>query len=823
MTHANTLNGPVIVGRQTFDGLGRQRTVQTGPRTTQFHYRPGQLPPAANTLTDGTRVEFSYEPQLDNQLLSIEVPGETTQRITYDPLHAQPLSSSGGVGRQQWQYTRSGHPESDTWTVDGQAYTTHWRHSLNGMALGFDDAQGITHERQYDAFGRLHQLNVGTLQTDFSYDDFSRLTRTTTVDASGARQLVKQLTYDALGREHTCSFETTVGTAVRTVTQTLEYSALDQLVSRTWVDGERTGEETFAYDPRGRLIQHTANRVAAPADPFGNRIVRQAFTLNALDGYEKVVSEFVDGTQDEAVFSYANDDPTQVVHITHTHPSWPQQVTLSYDACGQVIQDSLGRRLTWDAHGRLKGVSHQGKTCQYAYDPNGNLTDRTLDGTLTRSFFSAGQMTHEQRGEESLTLMADGASLFALTRLADGVRQTLLLGTDAQGSVRLEHDSELRTHTYTAHGATTQGQSRHPFGFAGERVDELTGWSIPGGYRPYDPILMCFLSPDNESPFARGGLNAYAYCGGDPINRVDPDGHSWLTWLVGGAGLVLGAGAMIASFGAAAPAIAGLYAVGVSALTASGAIAIGAASLSAVSLGTGVASMILQATGTDDKAAGILGWVSLGTGLVGAGLEIGSAAAARLSSRAGSAPGRAASRTLGQVNRPQQVKRLGDADILFERHTGTSDVAFVERLWGKEHAAFVTHGSPFGQLMNASGKADSAANIAADLIAPRLTAMAYPADQKIVLLACWAGRTGAAQQVANTLRRPVEAYSSKISLLSATTLQLPMRITGKLHHGATTAPVTRISSFKRFFANKVGPFSDAPGFKLAPSKMYYPH
>ncbi|MFC9753074.1 RHS repeat-associated core domain-containing protein [Streptomyces sp. NPDC056921] len=37
--------------------------------------------------------------------------------------------------------------------------------------------------------------------------------------------------------------------------------------------------------------------------------------------------------------------------------------------------------------------------------------------------------------------------------------------------------------------------------------------------------LARFHSPDSLSPFGDAGLNAYAYCLGDPINRVDPTGH----------------------------------------------------------------------------------------------------------------------------------------------------------------------------------------------------------------------------------------------------------------------------------------------------------
>lgn len=36
---------------------------------------------------------------------------------------------------------------------------------------------------------------------------------------------------------------------------------------------------------------------------------------------------------------------------------------------------------------------------------------------------------------------------------------------------------------------------------------------------------MRFNSPDSLSPFGKGGLNAYVYCEGDPINRDDASGH----------------------------------------------------------------------------------------------------------------------------------------------------------------------------------------------------------------------------------------------------------------------------------------------------------
>jgi RHS repeat-associated protein len=61
--------------------------------------------------------------------------------------------------------------------------------------------------------------------------------------------------------------------------------------------------------------------------------------------------------------------------------------------------------------------------------------------------------------------------------------------------------------------------------FNGERPDPLTGhYHLGNGYRQFNPVLMRFNSPDSLSPFSDGGKNAYAYCGGDPVNRSDPNG-----------------------------------------------------------------------------------------------------------------------------------------------------------------------------------------------------------------------------------------------------------------------------------------------------------
>lgn len=109
---------------------------------------------------------------------------------------------------------------------------------------------------------------------------------------------------------------------------------------------------------------------------------------------------------------------------------------------------------------------------------------------------------------------------------------TILLAADDKHSILAEvAANQTRSIAYSAYGQQAAQQAiTTRLGFNGELREARLGWYFLGkGYRVYNPILMRFHSPDSLSPFGRGGLNAYMYCAGDPVNFSDPTGHiGWL-------------------------------------------------------------------------------------------------------------------------------------------------------------------------------------------------------------------------------------------------------------------------------------------------------
>lgn len=211
-------------------------------------------------------------------------------------------------------------------------------------------------------------------------------------------------------------------------------------------------------------------------------------------------------------------------------------------------------------------MRQQGSLINYRYDALDRLIGvAPRDASASTYIYREGQIATQLTEDGHHSRVQIGHHLLAQTsRVGDTVVNTLL-GTDRQRSVlQGVTGNDIQHRAYSPYGELCYeaGAANLP-GFNGEQPDPLTGCYLLGnGYRAYNPVLMRFHSPDSLSPFESGGINPYAYCMGDPVNRSDPTGHfSWKSLLsiaIAAASIAISVGTLGSGIPLASPLILGL-------------------------------------------------------------------------------------------------------------------------------------------------------------------------------------------------------------------------------------------------------------------------
>ncbi|WCM52323.1 RHS repeat-associated core domain-containing protein [Pseudomonas sp. WJP1] len=171
--------------------------------------------------------------------------------------------------------------------------------------------------------------------------------------------------------------------------------------------------------------------------------------------------------------------------------------------------------------------------CRYRYDPLDRATDWAPDQQASiQRFYCKSRLATEIQGAAKYSFLQHDDQVLAQRQQMGDKVDTALLAIDQQHSV-LNALNATQPHplAYSPYGHRPLGNGLLSLlGFNGERPDPVTGhYHLGNGYRQFNPMLMRFNSPDSWSPFGKGGLNAYMYCGADPVNRSDPSGHSLLS------------------------------------------------------------------------------------------------------------------------------------------------------------------------------------------------------------------------------------------------------------------------------------------------------
>ncbi|OJZ79988.1 hypothetical protein ASPFODRAFT_212975 [Aspergillus luchuensis CBS 106.47] len=518
------------LGGQSFDGLDRLTQRTFGGRSLKQSYQ-GSSPEPTQISTDKGDFNLTYEPGLGQSLSTVRS-HDRNESYEYDPKTGVAIQLKGSSSTEDRQYFPSGLLKSEALDLsEGTiSLSTKSTYSMAGKLLEYTDVHGKEYQNTYDDAGRPNFLKVGSLTVSYSYDSANRLSEATVQDPAHDSSLTTSLIYDEFGRE----IERTVLQGKKQVSRlTQSYSETSLIVTRKLEDdSEVVRNESFAYDEHNRLIKYACDGNQPPKDENGHEIQTQEFTFDDCDNITSVTTGFQDGSQNTATYSYSDSDPTQLSRIANSHPDLTPLIKLAYDANGCLTQDEKGRTLEYDSGGRLKSVkdSRGNLVSQYSYDAAGRLISQSIPNQPEAFlFYRRDKLVSVMTGDRQVSYISDGHEYWGQSTQNGDTTETQLWASDGHGSVLNWFDTtqpdQVYQQQYTPYGFSSPG-SASSIGFNGQWRDPVTGWyHLGNGYRVYNPVLMRYHTPDPGSPFATGEINGYAYCLGDPINRIDPSGQ----------------------------------------------------------------------------------------------------------------------------------------------------------------------------------------------------------------------------------------------------------------------------------------------------------
>ena len=217
-------------------------------------------------------------------------------------------------------------------------------------------------------------------------------------------------------------------------------------------------------------------------------------------------------------------------------------VDYGYDSEGQRVSKTVNG-VEYDYYyvgGKLMVEHCPSYTLFYSYDANGNLY--AIKKQFSNSSYEYYYAVCNSRGDV-LALYNEGGNLECkyyydswgkLISVADHNGNSIT----AQNHIAIQNSIRYRGYVYDTETGLYYLNSRY-----------------------YDPATCRFINADNQIAlgYDLSGVNLYAYCGSNPISRIDPTGEKWWHWAIGAAivgacavATVVTAGGFVAAAGAVA-------------------------------------------------------------------------------------------------------------------------------------------------------------------------------------------------------------------------------------------------------------------------------
>jgi RHS repeat-associated protein len=481
----------------TYNALGdltQQVSPDTGS-TANTYDSGGNLA----TTTDARSKTGTYVYDALNRVTSVTYPDQSIS-YTYD-------SGTNQKGRLTQVTDASG--------------STSWSYDTHGRVLSRQQSMGVTKTLgyAYDSFGRLQTLTLpsGNAVT-YGYTDG----KITSLTLNGSTTILSNVLYQPFGptRGWTWGNSTlaireydTDGKVTEVDSAGLKAYSYDDAFRMTGITDAANSSlsQTYGYDLLGRLTSATGTSLNQgwTYDANGNRLTQTG----------SAASTYTVGSTSNRLSSV----------------SGALSRSYSYDNSGNTTSDGTAA-FTYNDAGRMVSATKASVTATYALNALGQRVKKTTSGSSTYFVYdeaghavgeydNAGNLIQETVwfGETPVaTVRPNGAGVNLFYVHTDHLNSPRRISRPSDNAVVWRWDSD-------PFGTTTANQDpdgdSNPFAyglrFPGQYFDAETGLHY-NYFRDYDPQVSRYVESDPIG--LRGGLNTYAYVGGNAVSRIDPSG-----------------------------------------------------------------------------------------------------------------------------------------------------------------------------------------------------------------------------------------------------------------------------------------------------------